>query len=122
MRKTGEHRMVNAGGNPVCATCGADQDDAFVGGSKCSFVAPKFKFPYLHFGEITNNLTKLIARDDETFTVMRKLLGLTPKQFEFYLDNLEGVRKVEDEDETPETCNNCGSGLIRDGECQKCGL
>lgn len=114
--------MVAAGGNPVCATCGANEDEIFVGGQTCTFKAPKLKFPKLDFGEITDNLTKLIARDDETFDVMRKLMGLTPKQFEFFLDNLEGVRKVKPEDDDEETCSYCGSGLMSDGECQKCGL
>jgi hypothetical protein len=81
----------------------------------------KIRFPKLDFGEVTHNLTKMIARDDETFTVMRKLLGLTPKQFEFYLDNVVGVRKVEQEP-SAETCAYCGSGILDLNGCQKCGL
>jgi len=37
MRKTGEHLFVPCGGLPRCATCGCDEDDAFVGGEKCSY-------------------------------------------------------------------------------------
>jgi hypothetical protein len=36
-RKTGEHLFVPCGGLPRCATCGCDEDDAFVGGEPCSF-------------------------------------------------------------------------------------
>lgn len=36
-RKTGEHLMVPSGGFPRCATCGADEDDVYVGGEKCSY-------------------------------------------------------------------------------------
>lgn len=39
-RKTGEHEMSQAP-VPRCVSCGADEDDAFVGGEKCSYVAPK---------------------------------------------------------------------------------
>ncbi len=37
-RKTGEHLFVEAGGHPVCADCGADEDDAFVGGEPCTHI------------------------------------------------------------------------------------
>jgi hypothetical protein len=114
--------MVSAGGFPKCATCGSDEDDVFVGGSTCSFVAPKVKFPKLNFEQTTDNLARLIGGDDDLFTGFRKSLAMTEKQFEFYLDNLRGVRKVDEEHEDGETCNYCGSGLIANGECQKCGL
>jgi hypothetical protein len=39
-RKTGEHLFVPCGDHPRCATCGADEDDAFVGGIVCSYQAP----------------------------------------------------------------------------------
>lgn len=40
-RKTGEHRFVDCGGAPRCVTCGADEDDAYVGGEPCSYQASK---------------------------------------------------------------------------------
>ena len=40
-RKTGEHSFADCGGNPRCVTCGCDEDDAFVGGEKCTFKALK---------------------------------------------------------------------------------
>jgi hypothetical protein len=39
IRKSGEHLFVPAGGHPICATCGCDEDDAFVGGRKCTYRA-----------------------------------------------------------------------------------
>jgi len=36
-RKKGEHRMADCGGLPRCVTCGADEDDAFVGGEECTY-------------------------------------------------------------------------------------
>jgi|ERR1035437_1259355 hypothetical protein len=44
IRKDGEHLFVPAGGLPLCATCGRDEDDAFVGGEKCTFRKLK-RFP-----------------------------------------------------------------------------
>ena len=40
-RKTGEHRFADCGGAPRCVTCGADEDDAFVGGAVCTFKSVK---------------------------------------------------------------------------------
>ena len=37
VRKTGEHLFVPCDGFPRCATCGCDEDDAFVAGEKCSY-------------------------------------------------------------------------------------
>jgi hypothetical protein len=36
-RETGEHLFVSCGGFPKCATCGADEDTAFVGGEECTY-------------------------------------------------------------------------------------
>ena len=36
-RKAGEHSFADCGGAPRCVTCGADEDDAFVGGAVCTF-------------------------------------------------------------------------------------
>jgi hypothetical protein len=36
-RKSGEHEFAACGGHPRCVTCGADEDDAFVGGEPCSY-------------------------------------------------------------------------------------
>lgn len=36
-RKSGEHRFADCGGCPRCVTCGADEDDAFVGGTECTY-------------------------------------------------------------------------------------
>lgn len=38
-RKTGEHLFADCGGLPRCVTCGADEDDAYVGGEPCTFEA-----------------------------------------------------------------------------------
>jgi hypothetical protein len=40
-RKTGEHYFTSFGEIWRCKTCGRDEDDAFVGGEECSFVAKK---------------------------------------------------------------------------------
>jgi hypothetical protein len=40
-RKTGEHLWHEHDGITKCVTCFCDEDDAHVGGEKCSFVAPK---------------------------------------------------------------------------------
>ena len=37
-RRTGDHLMSQAP-IPRCVTCGCDEDDAFVAGEKCSYVA-----------------------------------------------------------------------------------
>ena len=83
----------------------------------------KQRFPKLDFGEVTYNLAKMTLRNDEFFHEVRKCLGLTTKQFEFYLENVVGIRKVEeDKSDEAKSCSYCGSGLILNGECQKCGL
>jgi len=41
IRQSGEHRFVDCGGSPRCATCGADEDDAFVGGASCTYKGHK---------------------------------------------------------------------------------
>ena len=38
-RKTGDHYFVPCGGFPKCVDCGCDEDDAYVGGEKCNFIA-----------------------------------------------------------------------------------
>jgi hypothetical protein len=40
-RKSGEHKFADCGGSPKCVTCGADEDDAFVGGEPCSYKEKK---------------------------------------------------------------------------------
>jgi len=41
--------------------------------------------------EITANLLKTIARNDELFSALRKSLGLTARQLEKYLDTVESA-------------------------------
>lgn len=41
IRKTGDHKFVPCGGVPKCADCGADEDDAYVGGEQCTYKAAK---------------------------------------------------------------------------------
>ena len=36
-RESGQHHFVPCGGVPRCATCGCDEDDAFVGGEECTY-------------------------------------------------------------------------------------
>ena len=36
-RKKGEHLFADCGGCPRCVTCGADEDDAFIGGQECDY-------------------------------------------------------------------------------------
>jgi hypothetical protein len=36
-RKSGEHVFAPCGGVPRCVTCGCDEDDAFIGGQRCTF-------------------------------------------------------------------------------------
>lgn len=38
-RQTGQHLFAHCGGIPKCVTCGCDEDDAFVGGEECTFIA-----------------------------------------------------------------------------------
>jgi len=79
------------------------------------------KFKKLHFGEVTRNLTKTILRNDELFTELRKSIGLTPKQFEFYLDTVEGQRPDDSKDDA--NCAYCGSAMTdTKGNCGNCGL
>ena len=49
-------------------------------------MAKKTKLDYL---EITQNLLKNIARNDELFDSLRKCIGLTKKQFEEYIDKAD---------------------------------
>jgi len=79
------------------------------------------KFKKLHFGEVTRNLTKTILRNEELFTELRKSIGLTPKQFEFYLDTVEGQRPDDSKDDA--NCSYCGSAMKdTKGNCGNCGL
>jgi hypothetical protein len=81
------------------------------------------KFKKLNFAEVTSQLATTIARNDELFKSFRKCLGLTSAQFEFYLNNVTGVRPFTDAPKE-DKCHGCGSTMPQNerGDCPQCGL
>ncbi len=75
----------------------------------------------IDFAEVTDNIMTTIARDDELCREFGRSVGLTPKKFEFYLDNVVGKRK--DEVKAEPKCSYCGSAMTdTKGNCGHCGL
>lgn len=46
----------------------------------------------LDFDEITHAIMQTIARNDELFETMAKCIGLTKRQFDHYIENVEFVK------------------------------
>lgn len=91
-RKSGEHLFVPCGGQPRCATCGCDEDDVYVGGEKCSFRSTPNRtltMKNVSDQEAIERILKAIAQDDELIRQFAKVVGVSTKTFDKWIDTVK---------------------------------
>jgi ribosomal protein L40E len=104
-RGKGEHLWHEHDGVTKCVTCFRDEDDANVGGEKCSYKAPKSVKPCRKCGSPLNKKGLCI--------------DLTCP----YSDNKQNAFARHQESLMTRHCTYCGADLPGDnGDCGKCGL